>query len=49
MAGGKRPDKDGSVRVTQPVAADPGLIQEFVDGYLVPVDPMEDLHCESCQ
>jgi len=22
---------------------------ELVDGYLVPVDPMDDLQCESCQ
>jgi hypothetical protein len=26
-----------------------GVIQDFVDGYLVPVDPMDDLQCESCQ
>ncbi|NUU08010.1 ribonucleotide-diphosphate reductase subunit beta [Leifsonia sp. C5G2] len=24
-------------------------MQDFVDGYLVPVDPMDDLRCESCQ
>ncbi|QJA00530.1 ribonucleotide-diphosphate reductase subunit beta [Leifsonia sp. PS1209] len=24
-------------------------MQDFVDGYLVPVDPMNDLQCESCQ
>jgi len=22
---------------------------DSVDGYAVPVDPMDDLHCESCQ
>jgi hypothetical protein len=27
----------------------PGIIQDFVDGYLVPVDPMDDLQCDSCQ
>ncbi|NUU08624.1 ribonucleotide-diphosphate reductase subunit beta [Leifsonia sp. C5G2] len=25
------------------------MIEDFVDGYLVPVDPMDDLQCESCQ
>ncbi|QNE37708.1 ribonucleotide-diphosphate reductase subunit beta [Leifsonia shinshuensis] len=24
-------------------------MQDFVDGYLVPVDPMGDLQCESCE
>ncbi|QJA00582.1 ribonucleotide-diphosphate reductase subunit beta [Leifsonia sp. PS1209] len=24
-------------------------MQEFVDGYLVPVDPMDAVQCESCQ
>jgi len=35
--------------VTQPVAADRGVIQDFVDGYVVPVDPMDELRCDSCQ
>ena len=49
MGGSERPDEDRGVRVTQPPATDSGLIQEFVDGYLVPVDPMDDLHCDGCQ
>ena len=49
MAGSERPDEDRSVRVAEPAAASPGIIQDFVDGYLVPVDPMDDLQCESCQ
>jgi hypothetical protein len=49
MAGRERPDEDGSVRIADPGAANPGVIQDFVDGYLVPVDPMGDLQCESCQ
>lgn len=49
MAGGERPDEDGSVRVIHSLPPAPGVIQDFVDGYLVPVDPMDDLQCESCQ
>jgi hypothetical protein len=49
MAGGERPDADRSTRVVDPVSALPGIIEDFVDGYLVPVDPMDDLQCESCQ
>jgi hypothetical protein len=33
-------------------AAGIGIIDhrgDLVDGYLVPVDPMDDLQCESCQ
>ena len=49
MAGGERPDEDRSVCVADPAQANPGVIEDFVDGYLVPVDPIEDLQCESCQ
>lgn len=49
MAGGERPDADRSVRVVEPTPSSAGVIQDFVDGYLVPVDPMDDLQCESCQ
>jgi hypothetical protein len=49
MAGSERADEDGSVRVVEPPKEFPGVIQDFVDGYLVPVDPMGDLQCESCE
>jgi len=49
MAGGERADEDRSVRIDEPKSAPPGVIQDFVDGYLVPVDPMDGLQCESCQ
>lgn len=49
MAGSERPNEDRSVRVIDAAPASPGVIQDFVDGYLVPVDPMDDLQCESCQ
>lgn len=49
MAGGERSDADRGASVGEPIAAPPGVIADFVDGYLVPVDPMDDLHCESCQ
>lgn len=49
MAGSERPDEDRSLRVAEPTPTDPGVIQDFVDGYLVPVDPMDDLQCEGCQ
>lgn len=26
-----------------------GQVEVVVDGYAVPVDPMDDLQCESCQ
>jgi len=45
MAGGERADRNDGVRVRQPA----GVIQDFVDGYLVPVDPMDALQCESCE
>ena len=45
MAGGERADRDDSVRVSQQA----GVIQDFVEGYLVPVDPMDGLQCESCE
>jgi hypothetical protein len=49
MGGSERTDQDRSVRVTESASSLPGVIQDFVDGYLVPVDPMDDLQCESCQ
>ena len=53
MGGGERPDRDRGAGMTGAPAADgscaPGVIQDFVDGYLVPVDPMDDLQCEGCQ
>ncbi len=49
MAGGERPDENRGVRINEPNPSTPGVIQDFVDGYLVPVDPMDDLQCERCQ
>ena len=53
MGGGERPDRDGGAGLTgSSIAAElsaPGVIQDFVDGYLVPVNPMDDLQCENCQ
>jgi hypothetical protein len=46
MAGGERADGDDGVRVSQPPPP-AGVIQDFVDGYLVPVDPMDVLQCEA--
>lgn len=53
MDGGERPDGDCGAGVID-LAAEvetptPGVIQDFVDGYLVPLDPMDDLQCEGCQ
>ncbi|SEB09047.1 hypothetical protein SAMN04515680_3192 [Leifsonia sp. 21MFCrub1.1] len=49
MAGGDGTDRDRSAGVTGLTPANPGAIQDFVDGYVVPLDPMDDLQCESCQ
>jgi hypothetical protein len=53
MGGSERPDRDRGVGVTGSlIIAEPpipGVIQDFVDGYLVPVDPMDGLQCESCE
>lgn len=49
MAGGERPDEDRGTGLSDSARAVPGVIQDFVDGYLVPVDPMDELHCETCQ
>lgn len=50
MGGSERPDRDRGVGVTgSPILAEPstpGVIQDFVDGYLVPVDPMDDLQVQ---
>jgi hypothetical protein len=47
MAGGDGADWDRCAGVSESAPA--GDIQDFVDGYLVPVDPMDALQCESCQ
>jgi hypothetical protein len=44
MDRGQRPDADGSVRVI-----DSESIDDVIDGYLVPIDPMDLVQCESCQ
>lgn len=49
MGGSERPDEDRSVCVTELLPAVPGAMQEFIDGYVVPIDPTDDLHCESCE
>ena len=49
MAGDGYPDRELGPGLTGPLETPPGIIQDFVDGYLVPVDPIDDLHCESCQ
>ncbi len=49
MAGGERADQDRRDGVNVPLAGDHDRRDEFVEGYLVPVDPMDDLQCESCQ
>lgn len=49
MAGSERPNEDRGPCVAESAVAGPGITQNFVDGYLVPVDPMDDLQCESCQ
>jgi hypothetical protein len=49
MARDGHPDRELDPGVTAPFETQRGVIQDFVDGYLVPVDPMDHLHCESCQ
>lgn len=49
MAGSERADEDRSVRIADKAQCAPGVIQDFVDGYIVPVDPIDDLRCESCE
>ena len=49
MAGSGYPDGDLDSGVRERLETQPGVIQDFVDGYLVPVDPMDDLRCEGCQ
>lgn len=49
MAGIRHSDRDVDAGVAESGEAQTGLIQEFVDGYLVPVDPMDVAQCESCQ
>jgi hypothetical protein len=49
MAGGERADPDRRDGVNARAAHALARGDELVDGYLVPVDPMDDLQCESCQ
>lgn len=49
MAGIRHSDCDVDAGVAASVDTPAGPIQEFVDGYLVPVDPMDAVQCESCQ
>ncbi|GAA1449007.1 hypothetical protein GCM10009617_36640 [Leifsonia poae] len=49
MAGIGDSDRDVDAGVAVPVEAQTGPIQDFVDGYLVPVDPSDAVQCESCQ
>lgn len=49
MAGGERADEDRSVRVSRATQPGSATIVDRVGAYLVPIDPMEDLQCESCQ
>lgn len=49
MAGNDSADLHGSTGVAAPSLGSPGIIECVVDGYLVPVDPMNDLRCESCE
>lgn len=49
MAGVRYPDRDVSAGLAGSVEREAGPIQEFVDGYLVPLDPTDAVQCESCQ
>lgn len=49
MAGSERADKDRGIRVSQATQSAPAGIVDRVGAYLVPVDPMDDLQCETCQ
>lgn len=49
MAGSERADPDRRDGVNALGTAALARGDELVDGYLVPVDPMDDLQCESCQ
>jgi hypothetical protein len=49
MAGIGHSDRDVDAGVAASVEAQTGPIQEFVDGYLVPLDPMDAVQCENCQ
>ena len=49
MDGGERTERDGSAGVNLPSTAVPPGSAEIIDGYLVPVDPMDYLQCDSCQ
>jgi hypothetical protein len=49
MAGDWNPDRDLGPGVAEPFKTQSGVIQDIVDGYLVPVDPIDDLRCDGCQ
>lgn len=49
MAGIECADGDGSSGVTTPNSGVRSATAVAIDGHLVPVDPMDDLQCESCQ
>lgn len=49
MAGGERADENGRDGVSSPLAGNRDRRDELIDGYVVPVDPMDGLQCESCQ
>lgn len=49
MAGIECADGDGSSGVTTANGGARSAAGIAIDGYLVPVDPMDDLQCESCQ
>ena len=45
----ERADHDPGLRVSEPQETVSIGVGEVIDGYLVPVDPMDGLQCESCQ
>lgn len=49
MARGERADEDAGVRVSEPAATLPDGAGYPTTAYLVPVDPMDQLQCDSCQ
>lgn len=49
MDGGQRPNGHRGSSVTASSVVPVSTSADFADGYVVPVDPMDDLQCESCQ
>lgn len=49
MAGSERADEHRSIRVTDAIPPRPAPIVDRLGDYLVPIDPMDALQCESCQ